>query len=26
VILFPALAAIHIARTGSCGCSMNVRA
>lgn len=26
VILFPALAAIHIARTGSCGCSTNVRA
>lgn len=26
VILFPALAAIHIARTGSCGCSTKMRA
>ena len=26
VILLPALAAIHIARSGSCGCSTNMRA
>lgn len=26
VILFPALAAIHIARTGSCGCSAKLGA